>query len=384
VRTYDIISADSHLEIPAERWTSRVPERFRDRAPRRVRLGNGGDAWQVEGGDLRVCGLELCGKPFEDWDITGVTYEGSPGTGTPEQRLQEQDRDGVDAEVLFAGVGGPNFWRNIRDDEAYEAVIRAYNSFLSEEYCIVDPDRLIGLGVIPETGLESALRELRTVHAAGMKGITLNAYPSGRSYPTLEDDSFWREAIDLGMAITVHVALQFLGGSKTSFEYERRPHVDVAPGGRDPMKRMASWAIGGGLNAAQMTLAGVFERIPDLQIYFAESHAGWIPQFLEQFDFLYEKNIHWARRHYGMKGVEGRPSDFIRNHCHWGFLHEPFGVRIRHEIGIDKMMWANDFPHGDSDWPNSQGVLANNFKDVPDDERRQMVRDNAVKFFHLD
>ena len=53
-------------------------------------------------------------------------YEGTPGTGTPEQRLQEQDQDGIDAEVLFPSQqGGPKFWRRIEDDLTYKAVVRA-------------------------------------------------------------------------------------------------------------------------------------------------------------------------------------------------------------------------------------------------------------------
>jgi hypothetical protein len=31
-RQYSLISADGHLEVPPERWTHRVPARYRDRA----------------------------------------------------------------------------------------------------------------------------------------------------------------------------------------------------------------------------------------------------------------------------------------------------------------------------------------------------------------
>ena len=45
-----------------------------------------------------------------------------PGTDSAEQRLKEQDIDGIDAEVPFPGqASGPYFWRYIRDDEAYKA-----------------------------------------------------------------------------------------------------------------------------------------------------------------------------------------------------------------------------------------------------------------------
>jgi hypothetical protein len=52
-----------------------------------------------------------------------------PGTGPAEQRLKEQDIDGIDAEVLFPEpTSGLYFRRNIRDDEAYKAYKHAYNT----------------------------------------------------------------------------------------------------------------------------------------------------------------------------------------------------------------------------------------------------------------
>jgi len=55
----------------------------------------------------------------------------------------------VEREVFPAMVAGPVFWRNISHDDPYKAVIRAYNDWLAEEYCAVAPDRLFGMGVMP-------------------------------------------------------------------------------------------------------------------------------------------------------------------------------------------------------------------------------------------
>ena len=43
-REYRLMSSDGHLEVPPERWVHRVPENYRDRAPRTVHLPDGGDA----------------------------------------------------------------------------------------------------------------------------------------------------------------------------------------------------------------------------------------------------------------------------------------------------------------------------------------------------
>jgi uncharacterized protein len=178
---YRVISADSHLEIPPERWTNRVPTKHRDRAPRRIRLPNGGDALMVEGRSLRVLGLNFGGKPSEQITIGG-SYDTTAGTGSAEQRLREQDIDGVDAEILYSGASDQNLWRGIKNDEAYRAVVRAHNDYVAEDYCPVAPARLIGLGLIPETGVEDAINEMEHCLKVGMRGVALNAFPSGRSY----------------------------------------------------------------------------------------------------------------------------------------------------------------------------------------------------------
>src|SRR2546427_12339217 len=107
-RAYRYISGDSHLEIDSKNWVPRMPAKHRDRAPRVVRLPDGGDAWMVEGQPLQEVPTDLFGgKPLETYRPFAQNYETTAGTGSPEQRLREQDVDGVDAEILFPGVSGP-------------------------------------------------------------------------------------------------------------------------------------------------------------------------------------------------------------------------------------------------------------------------------------
>jgi hypothetical protein len=50
VLDYPIIDADAHVNEPPELWQERVPKRLRERAPKVIRLANGGDAWSFEDG----------------------------------------------------------------------------------------------------------------------------------------------------------------------------------------------------------------------------------------------------------------------------------------------------------------------------------------------
>ena len=168
-----------------------MPAKYRDRAPKVITLEDGTLAVLQEGQPLeRLISNISCGLPYEErrpFDpLPGQNYETSPGTGSPEQRLQEQDKDGVDAEVLFPGNVGPGFWRGIRNDDAYKAVIRSYNDWLAEEYCSRAPERLIGVGVIPITNVDDAVNELQHCADLGLKAIAIDSFPAGQRYPTDE------------------------------------------------------------------------------------------------------------------------------------------------------------------------------------------------------
>ncbi len=115
-RAYRYISADSHLEVPPDAWAHWVPEKYRDRAPRRIRLPDGGDGFIVEGRPAQRAGMNLfAGTTPEEFMPLGLRWEGRPGTGGPEQRLRELDQDGVDAEVLYAGPGSSALIGGLRD-----------------------------------------------------------------------------------------------------------------------------------------------------------------------------------------------------------------------------------------------------------------------------
>lgn len=378
-----VVSGDTHLEIDSRHWADRMPARHRDRAPRLVRLPDGGDAWLVEGAPLREVPMDLYGgKGREVWKPFGQRYADTAGTGPAEQRVAEQDRDGIDAEVLFPGISY-GLWRNIRDDDAYRAVVRAYNGFLAEEYCAVDPGRLIGVGVIPWTGVEDALAELEYCHRAGLRAVLLGRFPNGGGRPAREDDEFWSASLELGMPVTVHQELDRRGpGGGALLDYP-----DADPGTLARLhpsaaiaEQVTKFARTGGVNAMQLALSGVFDRFPGLRIFFAETQIGWIPFFLEMADLRYERHLPWVTEVLGWEPVRGRPSEYVRRHCYWGFQKDRTGVLMRDHIGVDRLIWATDFPHQESEWPHSDEVIKQNFESVPDEEVRLMTSENILRF----
>jgi predicted TIM-barrel fold metal-dependent hydrolase len=246
-RDYRYISGDTHLEVPVERWTRRVPERYRDRAPRTVKLANGGDAVLVEGMTPRENPMDLYGGKGRDvWNPWGQTYDTTPGTASAEARLECLDIDGLDAEVIFpAVVAGPRGWRSIRDDAVYLACVRAYNDFVAEEYAARAPERLLPAGVVPSSSVNEAIEEMQRCAGLGLRSVMLSAFPSGKGWPTAEDDAFWREALSIKMPVTIHVDLDRSGPRDGPLlEYKQHPQGLVP--NADIVVQCARFAMMGG------------------------------------------------------------------------------------------------------------------------------------------
>jgi predicted TIM-barrel fold metal-dependent hydrolase len=49
----------------------------------------------------------------------------------------------------------------------------------------------------------------------------------------------------------------------------------------------------------------------------------------------------------------------------------------------DRLMWANDFPHSDATWPNSQALLQKHAADLDDHTRSRILHDNCAELYKL-
>jgi predicted TIM-barrel fold metal-dependent hydrolase len=387
---YDFISSDTHLEVLPERWSGRVPAKYRDQMPRTVPHPDGGDALYIEGAPLfQVAYLDLRGgRTAENWKPFGVSVEETAGVGPPEQRLREQDEDGCAAEVLFPNMqAGPRLWRGIADDGAYVAAIRAYNDWLAEEYCVVNPNRLLGLGVLPMTTLADSLAELRHCAALGLKGVLLSAFPNGMAYPLPEDDTFWAAALDMHMPLTVHVAFDRFGprAEQPAFKYPAENPDILRKVKRGLVDQMALLGLAPALSFSQLIASGVFDRFPGLKIFFAETRLGWIPYWMDEADFWYERHRHWAQRYLGFQPVKRKPSEYMAEHFLFSVQGpEHVAIELRHHLGSEHIMFATDFPHIECEWPNTKPTLDSLTASLSVEEKYKIVAGNVIDYFGLD
>jgi len=380
-RQYKVISGDGHIDLNPDVWRNRVAAKWRERAPKRVKMPNGSDAVVVDGGKPNTIGVTRSVRVArKDLAKQVPTFENSAGTGSPEQRLREQDQDGIEAEILFSQISF--VLRQAKDDDLYLELVRAYNEFLAEGYMAVAPDRLICMGTIPITGVEDAVRELEHCAKLGLRGVKLDRFPSGRGYPTAEDDKFWAAAVDLKMPLTNHNDGKMGSGrGEPAFKYDKEPGEDVHQ--REPMNYFFRFTNDAMTASIQMAFAGVWDRFPALEMYWAETMIGWFEYGLWQVDDHYRRYMPMIHENWGLRYLERKPSEYLKERTYWGFLHDPVGIRRRDCIGYDKLMWGTDFAHAASEWPNSIKLMERDFADVPENEKRAMLVDNCVKYFHL-
>jgi predicted TIM-barrel fold metal-dependent hydrolase len=132
-------------------------------------------------------------------------------------------------------------------------------------------------------------------------------------------------------------------------------------------------------------MSGVFDRFPALKIFFAETRLGWVPFWMEEADYWFERHRHWAERLLGFTPPKRRPSEYVQEHISFSVQHvERVAVELRHHMGVDHIMFATDFPHIECDWPNTRPFAEKLFAGVPPDEAFKIAAGNMVAFFHLE
>src|SRR5256885_1550448 len=175
-RQYKCISSDGHIDLNPDIWRDRVQAKWRDRAPKRVKMPNGSDAVVIDGGKPNTIGITRSVRvPHAELAKQVPTFETCAGTGGPKQRLAEQDQDSIDCEVLFSQI--TFVLRQTKDDDFYRDCIRAYNEFLAEEYMAPAPHRLGCMGTLPPIGGDEAIEEMEHCAKLGMKGVKPDPHP---------------------------------------------------------------------------------------------------------------------------------------------------------------------------------------------------------------
>ena len=361
---YRLISSDSHVTMPDEAWQKYLDPEFRDRAPKIERTDEG-DFRVFEGRRTPIMTLDnLAGKKPEEFSLNvRKLNEQRRGASDPAERIKDMDIDGVDAEVLY--VGGP---LASSDPVLRLNSVRGYNRWLSD-YASYAPDRLLGMAAIPMDTAELAAAEIRfAATQPGLAGGYIPLFPSEGDYGDEKWNPVWEAFLETGMPVGLHV-----GG--------RRPGTPTVNIFESAPRFMT------GLVMSKMTMAEavselihglVMQRYPELKFIAVEGQIGWISFFQYYSDHIWEKHRYWTK-----SPLEEPPSHYFRRQVFATFMEDPVGLREREHIGIDNIMWASDYPHSETTWPNSKSLTDEWFTSFGDDDKDKILWKNCAELFSL-
>ena len=301
-------------------------------------------------------------------------------------RRQELEDDGVVAEVLFPNTIPPfypsgNLVAQPPTAEQFElrwAGLKAHNRWMVD-FCGDLPGRRAGMAQVLLNDIDAAVAEIHWAREHGLfGGILLPGVPPDSGMPPLiapDYEPIWAACEDLGMPINNHS-----GQSGPDF-------------GQYPAS-MAIWMIELGWYSHRvfwhMVFGGVFGRYPALKLVLTEQSAGWVPAVLALLDHHYERFLTpgAAEAHFGGElaaAMKKSPSDCWHENCYAGAsFFRPSECEVRYQIGVDKIMWGQDYPHSEGTYPYTLEALQNTFAGVPPDEVAQMVGGTAAHVYGFD
>jgi predicted TIM-barrel fold metal-dependent hydrolase len=392
--TVQLVSVDDHVIEPRNVWVDRLPAQHREAGPRIVEGEGGVLDWQyldrryplsmqgskhtrifhetkretgISSSDAESSTGTLAEKmALAGSDIVARHYDDMiPGCYDPKARVEDMDRDGIQAATLFATFPrycGQTFLE-AKDHDLGLLCIQAYNDWMIDEWCGAAPDRYVPMVLVPLWDPQLAAAEVHRAADKGAKAVSFSENPSALGLP-----SFWTEHWDpflsaveeTGMPLCMHI------GSSSKMivpSPESSPTVPISLCGLNSMSASTDLIFSGRLNVH-----------PKLKIALSEGGSGWVPYLVDRMDYT------WSRTRLDVdRSIP--PSELFRRHFWTCIISDPVAVQLREMIGIDRIMWECDYPHNDSNWPHAREGLAKELANVPDDDAARIAEINARNLY---
>jgi uncharacterized protein len=379
---YGLVSGDNHIDLtycPPDLWSSQAPNKWKLLVPRVEELEDGLH-WFVEGQDKGMWNgvgpgfLKYQPGVFghiDEMKTAGFEWENRRGARprptTPELRLADLDRDGLDAEIIYGCLmindlitsGDQRAWAN-----------KMYNDWAADFAKRSDPNRVFPLAVIPNNDPQVAAAEVRRCAGMGLRGGDL-AFKR-MSLPMYHRDwyALWEAAAECRFPISFH---------STGFKGLRTPDTPQME-----QEYMVQWRL---VRSALFQLdtmevlvsliaSGACEKYPQFNFVLGESGVTWLPYVFDRLDTEYEDRGRAL-------GFSMKPSDYFRRQGFVTYQQDKFLEPIIPLIGEDNVIWGADYPHPDCIWPNSRATLAANLSGFSDSVKKKITCDNVVKLYGL-
>jgi len=300
--------------------------------------------------------------------FTGVARRQQPSPevdADPAARIADMDLEGVDVNLTLPS-GWFGTW-TAGDDVALEmAMYRAYHRWMAD-YCGAFPTRLGGVILAGSRDVAGSLVEMRRWSGARWAWGVMVYAPAGMplDHPGLEP--LYAAAAELDLAVVLHT-------------FTVMP--PYAPGGLDTwdnlwLQRSAAHPWCGMRNMAALIGSGVMDRYPSLRVATLEAGHGWLPFWIARLD-EHAETIKAA-----LPALKCRPSEYVTSGRYFQSIEIPEGAALTNAVsdllGDDVLMYASDYPHGESHFPESAGIVLD-WK-LPETRKRKLLWRNAARLY---
>jgi predicted TIM-barrel fold metal-dependent hydrolase len=353
-----VIDADGHVYEPKDLFDRYLDVPLGGRRPYVTKDDWGIDRWVIEG--------RLYPTP-EGMGIGPKLRYGvfRPGMLDPRARLEDMDVEGIQAAVSFPSAAMAFGW-GIENTDLGIAACRAYNNFLME-YCAYHPDRLKGAAALPLQDPSAAAEELRRCVAGGLVAAFVPPHYRGQYLDHPRYAPIYRAAQELDVPLMVHATTGTqLSPAAGAERFDRFFYTHTIS---HPFEQMlAMLAIIGG---------GVLEEFPSLRVGFLEAGAGYVPYWLERIDEHYE--------HYPKDSTPMTMSatEYFQRQCFVSCEGEerelPHAIEV---LGAERILWASDYHHFDSEFPGAVAALADR-RDISEADKDAIFERSARALFRF-
>ena len=361
-----IYSCDDHLDlyaVPPSLWSSRLPSGLVERGPHVVTRDDE-RLWVCDDqviGRSGVSQKSAVAKSFSAIGRAGIEDDGFRA-GTPDLRLQDMDRDGLAVSVIYGPLA---LGFHIPNTDLEAPCYAAWNDWAVEEFNAVAPDRLSVLAFLPGHSPAAAADELERCAAIGHRGAIIDVFAIDAGDP--EWDRLWAAAAETGLPISFHLQ----DGTWSKLRYRLGKWQSAAFATVLPLQLDEPLAT--------MIFSGALERHPGLKLVLAESGIGWLPYFLTRMD------LEWRNLKDKLDYAPAcAPSELFRRQVLATFEEEALGDEFIPLVGAASCMWASDYPHTDSTFPESRRAIDEALGGLGADDRRLITATNCARLYGFD
>jgi predicted TIM-barrel fold metal-dependent hydrolase len=96
-------------------------------------------------------------------------------------------------------------------------------------------------------------------------------------------------------------------------------------------------------------------------------------------DHAYDRHRYWLPA----GTLTRKPSEYFYDHVYTTFQDDWVAFKVSELCNVRRLLWANDFPHSDSTWPNSQALLAKHAAHLSEADRTRILHDNVAELYRL-